>query len=52
VRSYKLASGVALTRKKVCARALNSCDASRWRSASFSEFPRGGDISNREIVSK
>lgn len=49
--SNALASGVALTRKKVCARALKSCDTSRWHSAAFREFPHG-DIFSMEIVSK
>ena len=51
-KSYALALGVALTRKKVRARALKSCDALRWHSAAFRVFPRGGYIFSREIVSK
>ena len=49
--SNALASGVALTRKKVCVRVLKSCDTSRQHSAAFREFPHG-DIFSMEIVSK
>ena len=49
--SNALASGVALTRKKVCVRVLKSCDTSWWHSAAFREFPHG-DVFSMEIVSK
>ena len=49
--SNALASGVALTRKKVCVRILKSCDTSRWHSAAFRKFPHG-DVFSMEIVSK